>query len=203
MAIWQNDLQECVESLDDGSDRVLVTRIHTSEGDLVVINTYMPTDRTHSDADYNSLLDEVYEIFEKYSQTAKILWLGDMNASPERNKYKNDKLFTVFCKDNSLIISPLSPNKPTYHHFDGKRVSKIDYFVHSIDENFIERIEIDIRNSTNTSTHDSLTATLKARKPAYNSPADLGYQITNQCKARIQWHKVNIEKYKEITGKRL
>ena len=115
-----------IEPIEDRSDRVLVTKIHTTDGDVILINTYMPSDGSHSDADYNSLLDEVYEIYQKYSTSAKVLWLGDMNASPERNKSKNDKSFAAFCSENHLTVSLHAPSEPTYHHFDGKTVISVN-----------------------------------------------------------------------------
>ena len=59
-----------------------------------MINTYMPTEGMDSDADYFSLRDEVFELVQKYSSDAKVLWVGDMNASPRPHKRhtKNDKI---------------------------------------------------------------------------------------------------------------
>ena len=60
--LWKDDLAQYVEPLPDGSDRIAAAKIHTSEGDVIVVNTYMPADGTHTDADYSSLLYEMYEI---------------------------------------------------------------------------------------------------------------------------------------------
>ena len=143
LIIWNNELDDVIEPLEEGSDRVVTIRDHTSRNDIVLINTYMPSDGTHTDANYASILDEVYKLYQKFSPGARVIWTGDMNASPERHKTKNDKMFTTFCKENNLIISPHTPNEPTFHHFNGKSFSKIDYFVHHKEVQLIQQIEID------------------------------------------------------------
>ena len=90
--MWNDGLAQHVEQLTDGSDRIAAVKIHTSNGYIIVINTYMPTEGTHIEADYSSLLDEVFEVVQKYSSDAKALWVGDMNALPDRRHTKNDKM---------------------------------------------------------------------------------------------------------------
>ena len=70
--IWPLALDHAIDALPDGSNRVLVHQLATSNGNITIFNTYMPTEGTHNkDADYGSLLDEVHETIMKYGQVWK------------------------------------------------------------------------------------------------------------------------------------
>ena len=73
--MWNDGLARHVEPLTDGSDRIATVKIYTFNGDIILMNTYMPAEGTHSDADYSSLLDEVFVFVQKYSSGAKFLWV--------------------------------------------------------------------------------------------------------------------------------
>ena len=85
---------------------------------------------TLSGIQYQEILDEVHEIICKYSPLHTIIWTGDMNASTNRQKpNSNDRLFEHFRKDHELYVIPLTPDVPTFYHFNGVSSSQIDYAV--------------------------------------------------------------------------
>jgi hypothetical protein len=51
--LWPQEISKQVTPLPDGSDRVVAIQVQTDQGPLVVINTYMPANGTHSGVDYN------------------------------------------------------------------------------------------------------------------------------------------------------
>ena len=120
----------------------------------------MPANGSLTNIDYSSILDEVFELLQKFSVIGAVLWIGDMNASLIRSKpNRNDQLFRHFCVENELEILSLA-NTPTYHHFDGKTTSQIDYAVTLSHQTgtFIDA-KVEVRHPLNTSTHDAVICT--------------------------------------------
>ena len=136
-AIWKKDIDQHIEILPDGSDRIMALIIKSGEHDILAINSYMLTlgcsDRVWrntkwSQWDYNKIL-------------CHLLWTGDLNADVRRMKgYSNDQLLREFLQEHSLAVSSLQCDTPTYHHFNGGSTSRLDLFVekcsHPILRNF-------------------------------------------------------------------
>lgn len=195
--LWKHEIDHIVEPVPDGSDRVCTILIHTSNP-LLVINTYMPTEGTTTSAEYSEIQDEVYEIIKKYN-TFTPLWVGDINAAPSRNKpTKNDVKFKNFCIENNLQIAVQMPDKPSFHHFNGKSTSRIDHFIHRAGDNPIASIHIRSREPTNLSMHDPLTAHVPAHIPTLQA------RKKSAClQKKIRWDKVDKSVYKEATETKL
>ena len=71
----------------DGGHRVTAAEITGDRLPLCLINVYMPSRGCpDSDIQFQSTLDEVHEILEKYGHTHKILLGGDFNASLHRTQ---------------------------------------------------------------------------------------------------------------------
>ena len=87
--LWNQDLDDIVTPLSDGSDRVIAIHVQAGRTSTVLINTYMPANGTLSDIAYEEVLDEVQIIFDKYSPSNKIIWMGDMNATVKQ--YRNNQ----------------------------------------------------------------------------------------------------------------
>ena len=88
----------------DNGDRLQGLLIHTSGGDLCIVNAYMPC-RGSQDADdnYRVNLMQITEIMNKYSSSAQFVLVVDMNASlMKENPTSRDNMFRKFC-DSVLI----------------------------------------------------------------------------------------------------
>ena len=95
--IWNDKVNNLITPHEDGSHRCLLTQVGDAHP-IFLLNTYMPTSG-HTD-DYKAVLDEVAVIYEKYSSTGDIIWLGDLNGDPTRiNSSENDKLLTEAAKE--------------------------------------------------------------------------------------------------------
>ena len=90
--LWRKDDTKFILELLDGSERVLAVRfLSTSGHPVILVNTYMPANGTLSGDSYRIVLDEIHEIYAKYSGHHTIIWIGDMNASQVRiTKNPND-----------------------------------------------------------------------------------------------------------------
>jgi hypothetical protein len=169
----------------------------------VLINTYMPANGTLSDANYAEVLDEVFEIIQKYSPSATIIWTGDMNAHPSRKKLNpNDRLFTSFCAEYDLLVQPLSPDVPTYHHFSNTATSQIDHVVSLKTQSpAVQEARVQIRCPLNTSPHDAINiVTSKMLRPI--DPQKKPHNPT-ALPHRTNWQKVDKEMYSCLTESRL
>ena len=62
----------------------------------------MPTEKSlYKLTDYNSILDEVYEISAKYNKESTFAWMDDMNAFFNRpHQSGNDIQFKRYCQEN-------------------------------------------------------------------------------------------------------
>ena len=92
----------------------------------------MPS-RSTSDSDllFQSTLDEIHEILEKYRYTHTILLGGgggDFNASLHRSRpLKRDTLLQRFLTEHDLVLPDNYPIQCTYHHKGTDAKSQIDY----------------------------------------------------------------------------
>ena len=190
----------------DSSDRLQAIHIATPTDNIVIINTYMPTNGTMADTSYDEVLDEVFEVMEKYSTNNSIIWIGDINAAVKRAKpTSNDKLFIKFCLENKLTVSPLTPDAPTYYHFSGGASSQIDLVITPEEQApIITAVHVDVRAPANTSPHDAIIASTSHHiVPA--QPSTPGKTNTKSFKAatKVKWKKVDKEKYATISSRKL
>ena len=79
--MWDRKWDKVIKPLPDGGDRILAVHMDTTTDPLVLINTYMPAAGTLADSEFSEILDEVYEVIQKYSASNTVLWIGDINAS--------------------------------------------------------------------------------------------------------------------------
>ena len=198
--LWSSDMSSYVEILPDGSDRVQVIRLNFDQP-IVIINTYMPAEGTHSNATYSGTLDEVHEILEKYGQTHQILWLGDINADPQRRVQRsNDRKFQQFCLQNQLSVSKHHPLTATYKRNEGQ--SCIDLLLQPVNqENLITSIKVDDENPINHSPHSAVIANIVVQIANKQKPKSV--QNLRTCLPKVNWEKCDVAKYKELTHEKL
>ena len=200
MTIWRHEIDNLVTPLPDGSNRLLATQIgDDKQHAIIIINTYMPTDGSKDS--YNSILDEVFEVFEKYGNQAEIVWLGDMNASLERTRPStNDLKFRKFIKEENL--KSLTPTgQSTYYHFWGNITSTIDHII--VRKNNGPEYQpswIECRHPINMSSHDPVMTTLRIHWRNLNPAITCNYRGDPEtARRKPNWRKVDVEKYKELT----
>ena len=77
---------------------------------------------------YQDTLDEMGEILIKYNDGPHVVIGGDMNASLLRNTSR-DKLLKKFLTENHLKIPDKCGSDHTFHHYNGRDLSQIDYII--------------------------------------------------------------------------
>lgn len=200
ITVWSRDIDHLVTPLTDGSDRLVVSKIGNEEKAVIVINAYMPTDG--SKVSYDEMLDEVFEIIEKYSsRNNEVIWAGDINASFDRkNPSSNDRKFRLFC--NEMNLKTITPKgQPTYHHFVDGITSCIDHVLHySGSPNPLSPGSIDARNPLNMSSHDPVLTSIKLESGSLRPQSS---HATNIARKKPNWKKMDIDKYSELTQVKL
>ncbi|CAC5422160.1 unnamed protein product [Mytilus coruscus] len=149
--------EKFVELLPDGGNRIIGIKFNTTQP-FIFLSTYLPCRGNANSIDnYQEILDELSEIYIKYSNVFRIVIGGDMNASISRDS-KQDKVFRDFIKENNLLIPPSCGKTFTFYHYNGRDTFQIDYFLErkSVISNYLTFI----RESTNTSTHDPILTTI-------------------------------------------
>ncbi len=197
--IWKKSMSTSVIPLPDGGTRVQAIQTSTADGPITLINTYLPSSGSqNSDDTYEETLDEVHEIYEKYSGSSTVLWAGDLNGSFNRQQpSNNDTKLRDFCKERNLYSKLAETNTATYHHFVGNITSQIDHIVQARNQrDLVESIQVDSDNHHNVGSHDGVIATLRTN-------AVITPQPTTACNNRQNWDRVNIEKYEMLTKQRL
>ena len=158
--IWRKDIDSMVSVVMDGGDRLQGLLIHTSGGDLCIINTYMHC-RGSRDAEDNvrDYLMHITEIMNKYSSSAQFVLVGDMNASlTKENPTSRDNMFRKFCDSQCLYMRDNYPIGNTFQHASGHSSSQIDYILCSKRDAPTFTLEVTILpwDPLNTSTHASV-----------------------------------------------
>ena len=199
MFIWQPNINHAVTTLPDGSPRMIAIQVQGHGEIITIANTYMPADGSKDkESTYESVLDEVYELYDKYKQTT-VIWGGDLNGSLHRRNSKNDKALQEFCKEQSLTCLKKTPCIPTYYHFAQNITSTIDMFIVQEDtkhEN--SHVEVDMRNAVNTGPHDPVITQLQ-----FKVTEKIREPKKKQAEVRINWAKVDPEKYEALTRDRI
>ena len=202
MFLWHPRLNEAITLLPDGSTRVIALQIRGKRESLTLVNTYMPANGSRDkECTFEEVLDEVSELFEKFSPTTSVIWGGDLNGSLVRNSSRNDKLLTRFCMEQGLACPPNTPDLPTYHHFVDNINSKIDMFLMGDGSHHQQSsVQIKAREPTNVGPHDPVIINLKFGIIDSEAAKKDTYCVAHP---KVNWSKVNLEMYKELTQMRL
>ncbi|CAG2218547.1 unnamed protein product [Mytilus edulis] len=186
--LYSKKFEKFVELLPDGGNRIIGIKFNTTQP-FIFLSTYLPCRGNANSIDnYQEILDELSEIYIKYSNAFRIVIGGDMNASIYRDS-KQDKVFRDFIKENNLLIPPSCGKTFTFYHYNGRDTSQIDYFLES--KSVISNYLTFIRESINTSTHDPILTTIPCNIQANE---EINSLIENK---RINWNKVDKTAYQE------
>ena len=128
------NLEHLTEQLPDGGNRVVVSKLKLDRPVLLVC-VYLPTrGNITTNDDYQAILDELIETLEKYKATCDIILGGDMNASLHREgSLSRDKIFRNFLDEANLFFQRIVKKSNTFHHYNGKDESQIDYILQNKD----------------------------------------------------------------------
>ena len=193
--LWNKNLHQPLP-LEDGSERVVVTK----DGNIVVVNAYLPCRGSYTDMEFLEVLDEIHEICQKFEEDLLIV-AADFNVDTTKHKGTRVSSFKSFLKVNKLAeITTI--NEPTFMHHNGKHSSKIDYIlVNERLKNSITKVTyIKHDEPTSTSTHSPLILEF-----TYESVQPTQIKRSGKCKniPKPIWSKCNLELYEKRVSESL
>ena len=161
----------------------------------------MPAGNSRDDLDeYSSVLDEVYELTQKYATSSNMIWLGDLNGDINRSKLvERDKLLTSFCAETGYMgLGDLSI--PTFHHH-GISTSRLDYIMQLKNQAaLVMKVEVISRELTNLSPHDPVIGVFDVRN---DTPKCTRRSSLEPLPLKARWDRLDKQDYREKTSNKL
>ncbi|CAG2189568.1 unnamed protein product [Mytilus edulis] len=188
--MWPQSLDNCIQKLPDGNDRIIAIKIELRNQNICLINTYMPTTSANSEIKYKEFLDIITHISEKYTNLTTIL-CGDLNGTLKTSRSnQHDKILQRYTSTQNWMNKCHSQDDTFFHH-NGRSTSQIDYIL-TKNEDIIDKITIMDMTGINLSTHVPVICALAARTKTENSKI----KKQSTVKYKIEWDRGNTNLYK-------
>ena len=164
---------------------------------MIIISVYLPTvgSKNHQ-VEYHECIDELYEIYQTYSNSHAIILAGDINE--DLNDYKPNNPRKDYLK---LCIHELNlqyENRGnTFTNSKGCECSELDYFIYNIDSKRILDKKSVLRIDTNPSDHFPISMTIKWNYHKINNTDN------TTIRGKTKWDKVDKDLYKAIIGDKI
>ncbi|VDI05537.1 Hypothetical predicted protein [Mytilus galloprovincialis] len=190
--LWKKEIDHMIRPIELGSERIQCVEIRESNNpNIILTSVYLPAkgSKNHQ-AEYQDVIDQLYELYQKYNETHKIIIGGDLNedlniqTGTKRNLYLRD-----FIKECNLKYD----NKErTFVNSLGQESSEIDYFLHNLPENEFDNKQVLNHVTENTSDHHPIRMSTKF---TYESLNNSHAQNSSKIAKRVNWDKVDKEWY--------
>jgi hypothetical protein len=226
--IWRENIDHLIKILPDGTERIQCVEINSNnDTKFLVASVYLPSKGSHDYVDeFYDCIDQLYEIYQKYQGTHKIIIGGDLNEDLNNEKTnKRNKYLLDFIKECGLSYDN---SGKTFIKPNGEECSELDYFLHTINYKFCTKKEVLNNTITNVSDHHPVTITimlhhdiksLKEGKEVLNNtitnvsdhhPVKMTIMLNHNIKnlkegknsnnrLKVKWEKVDIDLYKALT----
>ncbi|CAG2197359.1 unnamed protein product [Mytilus edulis] len=198
--LWKKEIDHMIRPIELGSERIQCVEIRESNNpNIILTSVYLPAkgSKNHQ-AEYQDVIDQLYELYQKYNETHKIIIGGDLNedlniqTGTKRNLYLRD-----FIKECNLKYD----NKErTFVNSLGQESSEIDYFLHNLPENEFDNKQVLNHVTENTSDHHPIRMSTKF---TYESLNNSHAQNSNKITKRVNWDKVDKEWYSAYINKHI
>ena len=105
-----------MKKLPETSVRINVVELKCSMTPFCLVNVYLPARGVaENEPLFEECLDELHEIFMKYSPSQTVVFCGDFNASLHRgDQLRRDVLFREFVMEHSLQLDASYPKRDTF-----------------------------------------------------------------------------------------
>jgi len=129
--LWKKHLDKFVKPLPDGGERIQCLEITNGVSrPVLLVSIYLPTKGySNSLQSFQEVIDQLYEIIQKFQVTHDIILGGDVNEDlvniQDRSRYEHMK---EFIEDCSLQYNTAGK---TYINPKGEECTEIDYFLYS------------------------------------------------------------------------
>ena len=116
--LWHCSMNSLMKQLPETSVRINVVELKCPMTPFCLVNVYLPARGVaENEPLFEECLDELHEIFIKYSPSHTVVFGGDFNASLHRgHQLRRDVLFREFVKEHSLQPDASYPKRDTFFH---------------------------------------------------------------------------------------
>jgi hypothetical protein len=192
-------MNKYITPIEDGSSRT-ITILVDADPSIAIVNAYLPAGNSKADlAEYESTLDEVVDIAEKYESSHQVILLGDLNGSFTRQPPSpRDTALRRFCNEQDWQPAGDLTVASYYHNNNADPTSRIDHIIPvSTSEHLLQNVRVSVREALNTSPHDPVTVVINASARTDTSTSKIAKKTQRSAKRKIPWDKVDIPLYKE------
>ena len=200
--LWDKVVDKLITVIPDGNERIQCVEFKDSlSKPILIICVYLPTGGASMDDEFMECFTQLEEILQKYSGSHEVLIGGDLNIDLTKSKGSKKKTYLMdFLKDFDLRATF---NDQTYINPQGKDCSEIDYFVHTdFSERQISKKTVLKEMEMNLSDHYPISINILSSTTIKNIKLK-GEACGASCTTRINWTKVDKEKYAGIVTKEL
>ena len=196
--MWRKSIDDMVKELPDGDKRVICIEISNQSEKLCLIGAYLPCrgNGANCETEYRETLDSIREIYTKYHDSHTVILMGDLNGSLTRdNPNSRDTSLRKFCAE--LNISTDVPKEDTFFHVNGKDSNQSDYILFQNSDRHLQLEYVTIgynSMATNVSDHVPVKVRISSKFGVRKKVPE-----ESKLKQRINWAKIDIQKYKSIT----
>jgi hypothetical protein len=164
---------------------------------MIIISVYLPAvgSKNHQ-VEYHECIDELYEIYQKYSNSHDIILGGDINE--DLNNYKPNNPRKDYLNKFIHELNLQYENRGnTFTNSKGCECSELDYFIYNIDSKKILDKKSVLRIDTNPSDHLPIRMTIKWNYHKINNTDN------TTIRGKTKWDKVDKNLYKAIIGDKI
>ena len=200
--LWDKSIDKLITVIPDGNERIQCVEYKDNfTKPILIICVYLPTGGAGTDDEYMDCISHLEEILQKHSSSHEILIGGDLNIDLNKCKSSKKKTYlTNFLKDFELQVTF---DNQTYVNPQGQDCSEIDYFLHTnMCERQITKKTVLKELESNVSDHYPVSVSLltcSSKETQKSEPKETAQSIS--CATRINWTKVDKEKYAQIVSK--
>lgn len=188
--LWRKSIDHLVTSLPDGCNRIQCIEI-AGQFPIILVSIYMPCKGLRENVEeFTECIDQLQEIYTKYSNTHTVIFGGDFNEDLGVVKDSERKRrLKGLLQDCNLATRE---TEKTYTNPDGIEISTIDYifFPACIEEKVQAVTRLDETDS-NVSDHMPLLCTLKVDLSRVKQE-----KTVSMTSAKVRWDKIDKEEYR-------
>ncbi|CAC5421538.1 unnamed protein product [Mytilus coruscus] len=160
---------------------------------ILVVSVYLPSNgcKNHQ-IEYQEYIDELHEICQKYNSTHHIVIGGDINEDLNAGKPTNQRkeYLKKLINETELKFDNIGN---TFVNSKGCECSEIDYFLHNLTPDILQKGKSNLKCLTNASDHYPISMSINWK----HEKLDMNQKARPHFK--IKWDKVDKALYKAIT----
>ena len=204
--LWHSSLNSLIKKLPKTSARINVVELKCPMTLFCLVNVYLPAQGVaENETLFAECLDELHEIFIKYSPTHTIVFGGDFNASLHRGDHlRRDVLVQEFVIEHGLQPDPCYPTRDIFFHLSSDSSSQIDYFlVVPSGMRLQSTVTIPEIHHLNLSNHTNLEIRINTVAPRGQASSEKSSKSKCVLHSRIKWNKYDLSLYKAVVSESL